>query len=86
MNFTTDRYVPYVRAVSIHSDILFSYQYNVIIMDTDNTLVTVEKYTLDVPDLPDYSDRIRYLVEASVALKDPTRIHLMLETVCELVQ
>lgn len=55
-------------------------------MDTDNTLVTVEKYTLDVPDLPDYSDRIRYLVEASVALKDPTRIHLMLETVCELVQ
>ena len=38
-------------------------------MDTDHSLVTVEKYTPDVPDLSDYSGRIRYLVEASVALE-----------------
>ena len=36
-------------------------------MDADNSLVTVEKYTPDVSDLSDYSGRIRYLVEASVA-------------------
>ncbi len=36
-------------------------------MDADNSLVTVEKYTPDVPDFSDYSGRIRHLVEASVA-------------------
>ena len=36
-------------------------------MDDNNSLVTVEKYTPDVPDFSNYSGRIRHLVEASVA-------------------
>ena len=41
--------------------------YNNGIMSNDYFPVTLEEYSLDIPDLSEYSDRVRRLVEASVA-------------------